>query len=94
MFGLVVVSGYKIVVESLPESRDWMLVGLACVLAYLTVFFIDSVPGLPKTFVSVLSFPVSTGALLAMFFEIVIPKNPKKTANRLRTPSALPKRCL
>ena len=78
MFGLVVVSGYKIVVESSPKSRDWMLVGLACVLAYLTVFFIDSVPGLPKTFVSVLSFPVSTGALLAMFFEIVIPKKPKK----------------
>ena len=71
-----------------------MLVGLACVLAYLTVFFIDSVPGLPKTFVSVLSFPVSTGALLAMFFEIVIPKNPKRTVNRLRAPSALPKRCL
>ena len=77
MFGLVIVSGYKIIVESLPESRDWMLVGLACVLAYLIAFFIDSAPSLPKTFVSVLSFPVSTGALLAMFFEIVIPK-PRK----------------
>ena len=77
MFGLVIVSGYKIIVESLPESRDWMLVGLACVLAYLIAFFIDSVPRLPKTFVSVFSFPVSTGALLAMFFEIVIPK-PRK----------------
>ena len=77
MFGLVVVSGYKIIAESLPESRDWILVGLSCLLAYLIAFFIDSVPSLPKTFVSVLSFPVSTGALLAMFFEIVIPK-PRK----------------
>ena len=80
MFGLVVVSGYKIIVESLPESRDWMLVGLSCVLSYLIAFFIDSVPSLPKTFVSVLSFPVSTGALLAMFFEIVIPKPRKQNA--------------
>ena len=78
MFGLVVVSGYKIIVESLPTRRDWILVGLACVLAYLIGLFVDSVPNLPKTFVSVLSFPVSTGALLAMFFESVIPKKRKR----------------
>ena len=79
MFGLVVVSGYKIIVESLPTRRDWILVGLACVLAYLIGLFVDSVPNLPKTFVSVLSFPVSTGALLAMFFESVIQKNENGT---------------
>ena len=78
MFGLVVVSGYKIIVESLPTGRDWILVGLACVLAYLIGLFVDSVPNLPKTFASVLSFPVSTGALLAMFFEIIIPKKRKR----------------
>jgi len=74
MFGLVVVSGYKIIAESLPKKRDWILVGSACSLAYLISFFIDSVPGVPENLVSVLSFPVSTGALVAMFFEIVVPK--------------------
>ena len=75
MFGLVVVSGYKIISESLPKKRDWVLVGLACSLAYLISFFIDSVPGLPKNLVSVLSFPVSTGAMVAMFLEIIVPKS-------------------
>ena len=84
MFGLVAVSGYNIIAESLPKKRDWILVGFACSLAYLISLFIDSVPGLPKNLASVLSFPVSTGALIAMFFEIVVPRNSSENGSENR----------
>ena len=73
MFMLVVVSGFRVVEMALPKARDWTVVGLAIVLGYVISMSIDRVPNLSPEIVILFQFPVSTGALVALILEFVIP---------------------
>lgn len=73
MFVLVALSGFRVVEMSAPITRDWVVVSLAILLGYLLSFCVDQVPGLPSEVVMVLEFPVSTGAMLAIVLEFVVP---------------------
>ncbi len=73
MFLLVAVSGYRVVEAANPRKRDWLVVAGAIVLGYAIATFIDRVPGLSPEIVMVLQFPVSTGAIVAIVLEQVVP---------------------
>ena len=73
MFMLVALSGYRVVEMAQPKNRDWTLVVLAIVLGYVISMFIDRVPNLSPEIVILFQFPVSTGALVALLLEFVIP---------------------
>lgn len=73
MFMLVVVSGIRVVEMAQPKARDWTVVGLAIVLGYVISMSIDRVPNLSPEIVILFQFPVSTGALVALILEFVIP---------------------
>ena len=73
MFMLVALSGFRVVEMAQPKARDWTVVGLAIVLGYVISMFIDRVPNLSPEIVILFQFPVSTGALVALILEFVIP---------------------
>jgi NCS2 family nucleobase:cation symporter-2/xanthine permease XanP len=73
MFMLVVVSGFRVVEMAQPKVRDWTVVVLAIVLGYVISMSIDRVPNLSPEIVILFQFPVSTGALVALVLEFVIP---------------------
>ena len=73
MFMLVALSGFRVVEMAQPKNRDWTLVVLAIVLGYVISMFIDRVPNLSPEIVILFQFPVSTGALVALLLEFVIP---------------------
>ena len=73
MFMLVAVSGFRVVEMAQPKARDWIVVALAIVLGYVISMFIDLVPNLSSEIVILFQFPVSTGALVALVLELVIP---------------------
>mgnify|MGYP001814309985 FL=1 len=75
MFILVTVSGFKVIEFSNPKRRDWIIVCLAIVLGYGFSIGIQSVPGVPAGLLMVLQFPVSAGAIVALFLEIIVPRN-------------------
>ena len=74
MFGLVAVSGYRVVQLSGPQTRDWIVVTLAIVLGYLVALNAEYATFLSDEVIMVLQFPVSTGGLLAILIDLVIPK--------------------
>lgn len=74
MFGLVAVSGYRVVQLSGPQTRDWIVVTLAIVLGYLVALNAEYATLLSDEVIMVLQFPVSTGGLLAILIDLVIPK--------------------
>lgn len=59
---------------SLSSARDWIIVALAIVLGYSTSMLIDRVPGVSPEVLMVLQFPVSSGAVIALLLELVLPK--------------------
>ena len=73
MFMLVALSGFRVVEMAQPKIRDWAVVVLAIVLGYVISMFIDRVPNLSPEIVILFQFPVSTGALVALVLEFVIP---------------------
>ena len=73
MFMLVALSGFRVVEMAQPKFRDWTIVALAIVLGYVISMFIDRVPNLSPEIVILFQFPVSTGALVALLLEFVIP---------------------
>jgi xanthine permease XanP len=73
MFMLVAFSGYRVVEMAHPKARDWTVVVLAIVLGYVISMTIDLVPDLSPEIVILFQFPVSTGALVALILEFVIP---------------------
>ncbi|HIE88669.1 MAG: solute carrier family 23 protein [bacterium] len=73
MFMLVVVSGFRVVEMAQPKARDWTVVVLAIVLGYVISMSIDRVPNLSPEIVILFQFPISTGALVALVLEFVIP---------------------
>ena len=50
-----------------------MVVVLAILMGYGVASFIDLVPGLPAELVTIFQFPVSTGAMLAILLEFIVP---------------------
>jgi len=75
MFMLVALSGFRVVEMAQPKFRDWTIVALAIVLGYVISMFIDRVPNLSPEIVILFQFPVSTGALVALLLEFVIPSD-------------------
>ena len=75
MFMLVALSGYRVVEMAQPKNRDWTVVVLGVVLGYVISMFIDQVPNLSPEIVILFQFPVSTGALVALVLEFVIPSD-------------------
>jgi len=75
MFMLVALSGYRVVEMAQPKNRDWTVVVLAIVLGYFISMFIDQVPNLSPEIVILFQFPVSTGALVALVLEFIIPSD-------------------
>ncbi len=73
MFMLVAFSGFRVVEMAHPKARDWSVVALAIVLGYVISMSIDLVPNVSPEIVILLQFPVSTGALVALILEFVIP---------------------
>ena len=73
MFMLVALSGYRVVQLSQPEKRDWFVVILAIVLGYGLSFSVDRIVWFPEELIMVLQFPVSTGAMLAILIEVIVP---------------------
>ena len=73
MFLLVAVSGFRVVQDSDPRLRDYLLVALAILMGYGVATYIDLLPGLPSELVTVFQFPVSTGAVLAILLEFIVP---------------------
>jgi xanthine/uracil permease len=75
MFGMVALAGYSIVKAQPPTRRDWTVVLLAIVFGYSTALsaplFADLLSG---SVINVIAFPVSTGALFAVIFEQLVPK--------------------
>ena len=79
MFMLVAVSGFRVVEMAHPRARDWTVVSLAIVLGYVISMYIDRVPSLSPEIVILFQFPVSTGALVALVLEFVIPSGDADT---------------
>ena len=73
MFILVGISGLRVVHENHPRQRDYVVVVLAILMGYGVASFIDLVPGLPAGLVTIFQFPVSTGAMLAILLEFIVP---------------------
>ncbi len=81
MFMLVVVSGFRVVEMAQPKARDWTVVVLAIVLGYVISMSIDRVPNLSPEIVILFQFPISTGALVALVLEFVIPSGDADTSD-------------
>ncbi len=73
MFLLVVVSGIRVVQDNQPRQRDYLVVGLAIVMGYGVASYIELLPGLPAELLTIFQFPVSTGAVLAILLEFIVP---------------------
>ncbi len=76
MFLMVGISGYKIVAERAAGLRDWIVVAIS-VAGGLACGWIVPQLGLPEALASVLSFPVSSGAFIALVLELSVPKSPR-----------------
>ncbi len=75
MFGMVALAGVNLVKAQPPSGRDWMVVLLAITLGYGTSIGAPELAGiLSANVISVISFPVSTGAVFAVLLELIIPK--------------------
>jgi len=73
MFMLVAVSGFRVIQDSRPRRRDYLVVMLAICLGYVIASTIHWVPGLSPELITLFQFPVSTGALLAILLEFIVP---------------------
>ena len=73
MFFLVVVSGIRVVHDSDPSRRDYLVVVLAVLMGYGVSSYIDLISFLPDALVTIFEFPVSTGAMLAVLLEFMVP---------------------
>ncbi len=73
MFLLVVVSGIRVVQDNQPGQRDYLVVGLAIVMGYGVASYIELLPGLHAELLTIFQFPVSTGAVLAILLEFIVP---------------------
>ena len=71
MFAMVGYSGFRIVVAGSPGTYDWLLVAVAVAGGWTISQFAAELTLLPPAVITVIEFPVSTGALVALCFELV-----------------------
>ena len=74
MFMLVVLSGFRVVQGNQTKQRDYLVVGLAILFGYGISTSIQWVSVLPSGVVTILQFPVSTGAMCAILLELIVPR--------------------
>ena len=74
MFFLVFLSGLNIVESGAVEVKSWPLVGVAVVVGIAASFITPHLEFLPKWLATLLQFPISTGAIVAMLMEVFRPK--------------------
>ncbi|MEL6870458.1 MAG: solute carrier family 23 protein [Pseudomonadota bacterium] len=74
MFLMVIVSGWHIVIGAKPQQRDWMIVALAIGGGLMLAYVTPKIDALPTPIASVVSFPVSSGAFIAMLLEMSVPR--------------------
>ena len=74
MFMLVVLSGFRVVQGNQTKQRDYLVVGLAILFGYGISTSIQWVSVLPSGVVTILQFPVSTGAMSAILLELIVPR--------------------
>ena len=70
MFSLVGLAGFRIVRTGSPDKTDWIIVGIAVVGGWLVSLVVEYLSFLPAAFVTVVEFPVTTGAFIALMIEI------------------------
>ncbi|MEO0574091.1 MAG: solute carrier family 23 protein [Pseudomonadota bacterium] len=75
MFIMVTVSGWHIVQGAKPATRDWLIVAIAIAGGLSLAQIAPMLDMLPTPVTSVIGFPVSSGAFIAMLLELVIPKH-------------------
>ena len=71
MFGMVGYAGFRIVRTGSPKRLDWAVVAISITGGWIISLLAPAVSFLPPAVVTVIEFPVSTGALIAFCFELV-----------------------
>jgi len=71
MFAMVGYSGFRIVQTGSPGRQDWTLVAVSAIGGLFISVFIGHVSFLPPGLVTVMQFPVTTGAFIALCIEII-----------------------
>ena len=71
MFSMVAYAGYRIVLTGSPKTLDWAVVGVSIVGGWMISLVASSLSFVPPAVVTVIEFPVSTGALIAFCLELV-----------------------
>ena len=79
LFLMVGYAGYRLVVDAGAGGRDWLIVGVALAGGLLLGRYGQALDVLPQSVINVISFPVSSGAFIAMLLEVAIPRS-KETA--------------
>lgn len=79
MFGLVALSGFKIISRDGLHKRSIIIACLAITAGLLASGFIEHVPFLSAEIKLLLSFPISTGAFAAILLEFIVPKDKMNT---------------
>lgn len=75
MFIMVTASGWHIVTGAKPASRDWLIVAIAIVSGLALAQIAPLLDVLPAPVASVIGFPVSSGAFVAMLLELTLPRH-------------------
>ncbi|MFT6433047.1 MAG: NCS2 family nucleobase:cation symporter-2/xanthine permease XanP [Candidatus Azotimanducaceae bacterium] len=70
LFSMVGLAGIRIVRTGNADTGDWLLVGASVVLGWLLSLFVENFEFLPQGVVTVIQFPVTTGALIALLLEV------------------------
>ena len=79
LFLMVAYAGYRLLVDHGAGRRDWIIVGVAIAGGLLLGRYGNTLDGLPESVINVISFPVSSGAFIAMLLEVTLPQS-KETA--------------
>ena len=69
LFGMVGYAGVRIVKTGAGKSSDWVLVACSVVLGWVLSVYVGRFDFLPVEVVTVIQFPVTTGAFIALFVE-------------------------
>ena len=70
LFAMVGFAGFRIVSTGCGGKGDWLLVGSSAILGWLLSIFSGNFGFLPKEVLTVIQFPVTTGALIALLLEV------------------------
>ncbi len=69
LFGMVGYAGIRIVRAGSAQRGDWLLVGCSVAVGWLLSIYVGAFQFLPQEVITVLEFPVTTGAFIALLVE-------------------------